>query len=432
MTESTREHLLRWGVVVARIIIGALFIISGLTKDIDLWGTVYKIEEYLNIWDMQQPRTIVFMAAITLSGAEFTLGALLMLGCCRRAVPILLTAIMAVMLPLTLYIYISNPVSDCGCFGDFLVISNAATFWKNVVITAALIFLMRYNRKVSPLFTPYIQWLVITLLVAFLLSVGLYGYNIQPMIDFRSFPVGSALLHDDDDTGSESTDEGDVAFLYEKNGEKKEFALDALPDSTWTFIDRIDHTPVGETRTELVAYDLDGNDATYEAINGSGEEILLIIPQLQRAEMSWTYFLNELSDYMVGHDGRMAAIIAGDDASVEAWADISMASYPIYTAEATTLKELARGNMALVYLRDGNIVWKRSMALMDTSLTDAMLFSSVGPELLSDNGGPLFRALSFTLVLALMALYILDSTGRLVKWGLHRRRNKRKDNDEAS
>ena len=53
----------------ARIVIGALFVISGITKDIDLWGTVYKIEEYLNIWDMQQPRTIVFMAAIMLSGA---------------------------------------------------------------------------------------------------------------------------------------------------------------------------------------------------------------------------------------------------------------------------------------------------------------------------------------------------------------------------
>ena len=85
MTETTRERLLKWGVVMARIVIGALFVISGITKDIDLWGTVYKIEEYLNIWDMQQPRTIVFMAAIMLSGAEFTLGALLMLGCCRRA-----------------------------------------------------------------------------------------------------------------------------------------------------------------------------------------------------------------------------------------------------------------------------------------------------------------------------------------------------------
>ena len=111
-----------------------------------------------------------------------------------------------------------------------------------------------------------------------------------------------------------------------------------LPDSTWTFIDRVDHSQPTTSLTELVAYDLDGNDATSDAVGGEGEEILLIIPQLQRAEMSWTYFLNELSDYMVSHNGRMAALIAGDDASVEAWADISMASYPIYTAEATTLK----------------------------------------------------------------------------------------------
>lgn len=422
LTSRQRLTLIRYGVVILRVLTGALFVISGISKDIDLWGTVYKIEEYLDVWGITQPRTIVFMGALLLSISEALAGALLLLGCCRRWVPRFLTAMMAVMLPLTLYIYISNPVSDCGCFGDFIVLGNGATFWKNVAITAALIFLLRYNLRVAPLFTPYVQWIVVTLISAYLLIVGLYGYNIQPMVDFRSFPVGSSLLPGDD--SGHAGDGAEVRFIYEKDGERREFTIDGLPDSTWTFIDQTADSGA-DGATELVAYDIDGDDATARAISAEGEEIILVIPQLSRAEVSWTYFLNELSNYMTSRGGSMVGLIAGDDASVEAWSDISMASYPIYTAEATTLKELARGNMALVYLRDGKVVWKQSMAMMDTTLTEAMIQDNGGPSLMRDRGNSFFKALGAALILSLMLLYLLDSTGRLLSWRLKMRQLRR-------
>ncbi|MDE6545881.1 MAG: DoxX family membrane protein [Paramuribaculum sp.] len=422
MTPDTRKKLVKWGVAAARVIIGAVFIISGLSKGIDLWGTVFKIEDYLHVWGMHQPRTIVFMGALLLSGTEFLLGALLLLGCCRRWTPIFLTAVMAVMLPLSLYIYIANPVSDCGCFGDFWVISNAATFWKNVVITAGVIFLVCFNRRLAPWFTPYVQWLVIALLTAYLLIIGLYGYNIQPMVDFRSFPVGASLLPDDNDEASDSDDSDAITFVYEKNGERREFTIDSLPDSTWTFVDSNVDTSGIDTATELVVYDRDGNEATDIAISDEGEEMILVIPQLNRAEVAWTYFLNELSDYMASRGGMMVALVAGDDASVDAWDDLSMASYPIYTAESTTLKELARGNMSLVYARDGRVVWKRNMALIDTSMTDSISFDNDDPATFANHGREWFRNLTVLLLAALALLYALDSTGRLVKWRINRRK----------
>lgn len=418
MTPDSRKKLIKWGIAAARIIIGAVFVISGLSKDIDLWGTVFKIEDYLHVWGMSQPRTIVFMAALLLSGTEFILGALLLLGCCRRWVPIFLGAVMAVMLPLSLYIYIANPVSDCGCFGDFWVISNAATFWKNVVITAAVIFLIRYNRCLAPWFTPYVQWLVITLLAAYLLVIGLYGYNIQPMVDFRSFPVGASLLPDESEEAADDSEM--ITFVYEKDGERREFTIDNLPDSTWTFVDRSVDTSGIDTATELVVYDRDGNEATDVAVSDEGEEMILVIPQLNRAEVAWTYFLNELSDYMAARGGMMVALVAGDDASVDAWADLSMASYPIFTAESTTLKELSRGNMSLVYARDGRVVWKRNMALIDTSMTDSINFENDDPATFANHGREWFRNLTILLLAALALLYMLDSTGRLVKWGINR------------
>lgn len=430
MTPNTRKKLIKWGVAAARVIIGVVFVISGLSKDIDLWGTVFKIEDYLHVWGLSQPRTIVFMAALLLSGTEFILGALLLLGCCRRWVPVFLAAVMAVMLPLSLYIYIANPVSDCGCFGDFWVISNAATFWKNVAITAAVIFLIRYNRRLAPWFTPYVQWLVITLLAAYLLVIGLYGYNIQPMVDFRSFPVGASLLPDGSDEAA--YDSEIITFVYEKDGERREFTIDNLPDSTWTFVDRSVDTSGIDTATELVVYDRDGNEATDVAISDEGEEMILVIPQLNRAEVAWTYFLNELSDYMAARGGMMVALVAGDDASVDAWDDLSMASYPIFTAESTTLKELARGNMSLVYARDGRVVWKRNMALMDTSMTDSINFENDDPATFANHGREWFRNLTILLLAALALLYMLDSTGRLLSWRLRVRRMARSANHPAN
>ena len=123
-----------WIVWTLRIVVGGVFIMSGLVKDIDLWGFVYKIEEYLTAWGIRQPRSMVVMAALGISGAEFILGAMLATGSYKRTAVWGLLAMMAVMLPLTLYIYIFSPVSDCGCFGDFWKLSNGATFLKNIII----------------------------------------------------------------------------------------------------------------------------------------------------------------------------------------------------------------------------------------------------------------------------------------------------------
>ncbi|MCM1028698.1 MAG: hypothetical protein NC484_03695 [Alloprevotella sp.] len=326
------------------------------------------------------------------------------------------------MLPLTLYIYIENPVSDCGCFGDFWVISNAATFWKNLAITGAVIFLWRYNSRLQPLFTPYSQWIVITLLGAYLLIVGLYGYNIQPMIDFRSFPVGSSLIIEDDT--DDDDDIQDVTFIYEKGAIRKEFTIDSLPDSTWTFIESNEHPEENWPKTELAVYNTDGIDATADAIRPEGDEIILVIPQPARAEISWTYFLNELQEFMAERGGDMAAFIAGGPDVADYWADIAMASYPVYTAESTTLKELARGNMSLVYLHDGRVVWKRSMAMIDTTTADAMLFEGNNSLAEMAHDGPsIFRWLSALLIFLLFILYIFDSTGRMIKYSILDRRS---------
>lgn len=413
-----RQRIIVWAL---RLLVGAVFVVSGLAKTIDIWGFVYKIEDYLTVWEFTVPRSLVLMGATLLAGAELVGGFMLLTGCYRRFSVRLLSLIMAGMLPLSLYIYIANPVSDCGCFGDMIVLSNPATFWKNVAICLALIPLWAWNSKFRGLFTIHVQWLIMTISIAYVIVVVNYGYFIQPMVDFRSFPEGSTLLRDDED---DSDPDLEPEFVYSRNGETRTFTLDNLPDSTWEYVDRIDRVNPEDFDTELAFYDLEGNEVSEDVISSTGKMMILTIPQLSRTDVSATYFLNELNSFMTRNGGEMIALIAGSESDVEFWKDMSMADYPIYTAEATMLKEMARGNMALIYVDNGRIVWKRNLASFDTDPT--MSITSVSTPASAGSSMSLsLMDVSMTALLLLIAVYMLDSTGSLVNWGIkHRKKSK--------
>lgn len=349
-----------WLVWALRIIVGATFIMSGFVKSIDLWGFTFKIEEYFQAWNLEMPFSLYMMSAMAVSVGEFMLGAMLFVGSYRRSVTWLLLAVMAVMLPLTLYIYMVAPVADCGCFGDFWVISNGATFIKNIFLTAAVVCLIVYNKDVKGLYIPYLQWIPAVACGVYIIAVGLYGYNVQPLLDFRSFPVGTDLAYGN----AEIEDEAEFEFIYEKNGRQETFSDKELPDSTWTFVDRKLVSGSIENRTELTVYD-GGTDVTSDVISDEGPQMLIVVPDRRRVNISYTYSINELQYCMDSIGGSLVEIAAMPEEDIARWRDLSMATYPIYQAEPTVLKELARGVAAAVYLKDGKILWKRSLPSID-------------------------------------------------------------------
>lgn len=406
---------------VLRIGLGAVFVASGLAKSIDVWGTVYKMEEYLLIWGWPQPRMLTVALSTALCGGEFVLGSLLMLGTYRRVAVWLLTALMAFMLPLSLWIWVDNPVADCGCFGDMWMISNRATFWKNVAIMAGLLCLLTNNRKVSGIVSAYSQWVVGAVLTVYVGAVALAGYNIQPLADFRRFPQGTLLANDtaDEDDGAEA----EYVFIYENaEGKRERFTEDDLPDSTWTFVDR-ELTGGTEMVTDGFAILDNGEDITQEVISAEGEQFLVVVPEIMRVNPSHTYAINTLNRYITERGGTLTALLAPDSNGIDYWNDISMADYPVYTAEPTLLKELVRGNVGLVYLKEGRIVWKRALASTDTEAfenpaTDAAAYAPADTRLLTQ--------MTVALLIVLGVIVFIDRTGVAIHW-LWRRKSKKAD-----
>lgn len=398
-----------------RVLVGGLFVMSGLVKGVDLWGFVFKIEEYLAVWGVSQPRSLVVMAALLVSGYEFVFGFLLAVGCYKRVAVWALAAQMVVMLPLTAYIAVVNPVSDCGCFGDFWVISNTMTFVKNLLLSAALVFLMVYNPRLKTgVYEPAIQWLVTAWVALYMVIVGLYGYNVQPMLDFRPYPVGVSLIAGAGENGGEAEEYEDestdaIRFIYERDGERREFTLDNLPDSTWTFIDRIFPGDVaGDDGASFTVYDDTGEEVTESAIPTEGEALLLVIPEPRRIDISYTYFLNELKQWADTSDVTMVCLIAADRRGIDYWKDVSMSSYEVYSAEDTKLKELARGTMSLVQLDNGIVEAKYTLSSIDGGILDA---GPSGKDLL-DRMAPdprgWFKMLTGVSVTGLLALYLFQ------------------------
>lgn len=352
------------GCWLARIIAGGAFVASGWAKAVDPQGFVLKLHEYLAAWhiDGAVPTDLLALAAVGLALFELTTGVLLMTGSLRRTSAIAGLALMAVMLPLTVYIAIADPVQDCGCFGDMIVFSNTATLVKNIILTALLVIALVWYKSARCLYRAGLQWLVITLTVIYGVIVATIGWQIQPMVDFRPYGVGKPLVSEQESD--------DVRYIYERDGEQASFSLDNLPDSTWTFVG----ADQAAGATDAIAV-FDGDEEVTDEVLGpdatDGDMLILVVTEPGVDNLVRSRLANDLADYASAHDIRMIGLVAADGAALDDWRSIVGPHFDTYSADQVSLRQLVRGKQGLVYLHDGRVVWKRNFATLPPDLLDA-------------------------------------------------------------
>ena len=416
-----------------RLVVGGLFVFSGFTKAVDPWGTCYKITDYLNAMGMEQWGNTALFLAVALAALEFMVGIAIVVGAYRRSSVVIALLMMAVMTPVTLWLAISDAVPDCGCFGDALHLSNWATFFKNVLLILGLIYLLMFNKSLRGIYGPAVHWMVMAVSFAMVMAVAYYGYFVQPLIDYRPYPVGTRLASMDTAGSEDENNEDDFIFIYSRDGVEQEFTIDSLPDEEdgWEYVTRYHaRRPQGKiiiqkgaSPSSIAIMDDEGNDVTIDVLTRNRHMVLLLFPDLLQVGVVHSFALNELNDAALVADADVVALTPASAQEIEQWKDISMASYPIYNMDDSELKMIARGNPAVVYLEDGTIKWKRTLASLE-NVEQPVELNRLSDDYDADG---IMTRLMAAFLLALLAILILNRSHLVLRHLFTRKKSTTKD-----
>lgn len=355
---------------IARTLLALTFLFSGFVKAVDPLGTVYKIQDYLHegfggIFQWAIPASGV--AAVCLIALEWLLGIAMLLNVRTQWTSWITLLFYCIMTPLTLYIAIANPVSDCGCFGDALVITNWQTFWKNIILLLLSICLVICRKAIPELFS---WWMEIIIALAALGSVaGIMGYSYThlPQIDFRPYKVGNhipTLMEIPDDA---EVDQYEITLIYAKDGKEQTFTLENYPkgDPEWTFVDQKSVLikkgyvpPIHDFEIET----LEGDYVTQDILESEEPIALVVMYDLSKTD---TTQLEKLM-HMIHEYPRVYFLTASGEEEIFAFAEeLGWDEETTYSTfcftDPITLKTIVRANPGVIVVQNGTIIDKYNL-----------------------------------------------------------------------
>ncbi len=363
-----KDTNLNWSLnVVARVVVGLVFIFSSFVKGVDPMGTSFKITEYLTAWsffgmsfDWLVPlATFMAMALIVV---EFTIGVMLLFGTFRRVSAWALVLMMLFFTFTTLFDAITNEVTDCGCFGDAIKLTNWQTFWKNVVldVPTVWIFLTRNLRRKQ----RFERDVLITLfaMVAMVLF-GLYNINNEPCIDFRSWKVGNQMIDLDENAEVKSY----VTYVNKETGERDEFLSEELvkrmEDPAWEAQWEWESSRV-EDPHEIKAdgfsmLDMDMNDHAKELIGSEDYLLIATIHHLNKVNEDGLEGLEDAAEWAEEHGVQMVVLTSALPEEVQSFLYHNhLDNLDFYFADVTAIETMARSNPGFLLLKGGKVLGK--------------------------------------------------------------------------
>ena len=356
-------------IIIYRSFVGLVFIFSGFVKAVDPLGYTYKIIDYFTAFGLESLNNFAFTLSIFFSTVEFIIGFMLLFNVKPKIAVIVVFLFMLGFTPLTLVLAITNPVSDCGCFGDALVITNWQTFWKNLVIFLPSLFLIINRKKLVSNISSLKQIIISVIGIAAIIYVSIYCYRNLPIIDFRPYKIGnniSALKKEfyelsetipEEKAIIDATPENEreyiaeSTYLYEKNGVIKEFT--EIPDSTWTW---------KETKTNVISEgykppihdfsiynDIEG-DITETVLNDTGYVMLLISYKINKASFEGFKKATELAIKCKENGVKFYCLTASTDDDITQLKDSLSNMFEFADEEATIITETI-----YYYEKDGEV-----------------------------------------------------------------------------
>ena len=349
--------------IVSRIIIGLIFIFSGFVKAIDPLGSAYKFHDYFQAFNLGFLNWLSLPLAILLCTAEFISGFSVLTGIRQKTGIGVVMILMVIFTPLTFILALTNPVSDCGCFGDAIHLSNWQTFGKNIVLIALASVLFLNRKQIKNIFSTFAEWTVTATMIVLFILFSFYNLRYLPVLDFLPYKTGVKIADQMVVPEGVKPDEYKTTFIYEKAGIKKEFDLNNYPanDSTWKFIDQKSvlikkgyQPPIHD----FIITSMNGEDLTQKVLSYPGFSVFMVSKKLADAGKKSILDGFELGQYCKENGINFYILTSSGTDEVKSYDN----GLQFCSVDETTLKTMVRANPGYILLKDGSIIGKWSWA----------------------------------------------------------------------
>ena len=360
----------------ARLLVGILFIFSGLIKANDPLGLSYKMQEFFEVWNMPALDAYTLGFSIVMIVFEILAGVAVILGWRMRLFAWLLLLLIIFFSFLTGYAVISGKVRECGCFGNCIPLQAMGSFIKDIILLLLIAILFIYRNEIKTRLSSRSSLIILALTLIFSFAVEWYALRYLPMVDCLPFKKNANILEKMKPPSGAIPDSSVIHFVYEKNHKTMEYTAEELPadlDSSYTFIKRYDKLiRKGNAEPDIKDFSListSGNDSTVQILGRSGYQLMLISRSFPQNSQPWDKTFMLL--YTLAKSKNIPVIVVTSNrAEGQNWLDKNGLSndIPLFGCDATAVKTAARADPTLYLLKKATIMDKWSYANLDMAI----------------------------------------------------------------
>jgi len=351
---------------ISRILVGVLFIISGLIKANDTIGFSYKLVEYFEIFNMHFFVDYAVSMAMFICIFEIMVGIALLIGAYTRLNMWLLLLMIVFFTLLTGYSAITNKVTDCGCFGDAIKLKPVESFLKDVLLLVFILIMFIGQKHIKPIVSN--KTIVSIALGVSLLVITFFTFNTYmflPKIDFLPYKVGNDIGQLMTLPPDAKRDSVVMVFIYEKDGKQFEFGVNEVGnvDDTYKFIDRIDKVIVEGDKApihDFKLFDVSGQDYTDTLLLQKGFRMILVQTNILKSRTGIEPQIAQLANDCALAGIPFWALTNTTLTDVEPYRHEHQFAFNYYNMDVTPLKSMVRSNPGLLLMKDNVVVKKWS------------------------------------------------------------------------
>jgi len=357
---------------VCRILVGLLFIFSGLIKANDPLGFSYKLEEYFEVFHITFLSPLAVSMAIFLCALEMFFGFALIIGAQGKKIAWGLLLLIIFFSFLTFYSAFFKVVQTCGCFGDAIVLTPWQSFSKDLFLLVFIIFIFMKRAHIESVFkNKKTESKVVWVAIILSFGVGVYTYNFLPVMDFLPYKVGANILDEMKTPPGAMPDEFQITY-HLKNKKTaaaqdmtdKEYIKSGIwKDSTWAIVGNPESKLVKKGFTpkiqDLRINDAQGNEYTQELLSNPFYNVIIVAYDLSHTSVAAMERLNALAITLTDNYNMRTIILTSDaPRNAEAFAKQHKLVSELFYADGVPLKSMVRSNPGILLMKNGIIINK--------------------------------------------------------------------------